>query len=74
MARALGRKVKYRAVSNNMLIKASLAQGISKFEVSQVRYYAEEVRKGAYAIGAPTDYVLEVSGQRPEDFDAIAQR
>ncbi len=74
MARALGRKVKYRAVSNDMLIKASLAQGISKFEVSRVRYYAEEVRKGAYAIGAPTDYVLEVSGQRPEDFDAIAQR
>ena len=74
MARALGRKVKYRAVSNEMLIKAALAQGFSKFEVSHLRYYAEEVRKGAYAIGAPTDHVLEVSGQQPEDFDAIARR
>lgn len=50
-------------------VNAALAQGFSKFEVSQVRYYAEEARKGVYAIGAPTDHVLEVSGQQPEDFD-----
>ncbi len=62
------------ARQKEMFIKAALAQGFSKFEVSQVRYYAEEARKGAYAIGAPTDHVLEVSGQQPEDFDAIAQR
>ena len=74
MARALGRNVKYRAVSNEMFIKAGLAQGISKFEVSHLRYYTEEVRKGAYAIGAPTDHVLEVSGKQPENFDAIARR
>ena len=66
--------MKYRAVSNEVFIKAALAQGFSKFEVSQVRYYAEEARKGAYAIGAPTDHVLEVSGQQPADFDAIARR
>ena len=47
-----------------MFIKAALAQGFSQFEVSQVRHYAEEGRKGAYAIGAPIDHVLEVSGER----------
>ncbi len=57
-----------------MFIKAALAQGSSRFEVSHFPYYAEEVRKGAYAIGAPTDHVLEVTGQQPEDFDAIARR
>ncbi len=51
-----------------------MAQGFSKFEVSQVRCNAEEARKVAYAIGAPTDHVLEVSGQQPADFDAIARR
>jgi len=74
MARALGRKVTYQAVSNDMFTKAALAQGFSNFDVSQFRYYAEEMRKGAYAIGAPTDHVLEVTGQQPEDFDVIARR
>ena len=74
MARALGRKVKYWAISNNMFMKAALAQGFPKFQVSHFRYYAEEMRRGAYAIGAPTDHVLEVTGQQPEDFDTIARR
>ena len=74
MTRALGRKVSYMPVSTNMFIKAALAQGFRKFDVSHFRYFAEELRKGTYAIGAPTDHVFEVSGQRPEDFDAIARR
>lgn len=74
MTRALGRKVTYQAVSNEMFIKAALAQGFSKFDVSHFRYYADEMRKGAYAIGAPTDHVFEVTGQQPEDFDIIARR
>ena len=51
-----------------------MTQGFSNFDVSQFRYYAEEMRKGAYAIGAPTDHVFEVTGQQPEDFDIIARR
>ena len=74
MARALNRNVKYLAVSNEMFIKAALAQGFSNFEVSHFRYFAEETRKGAYAIGAPTEHVLEVTGRPPEDFDTIARR
>lgn len=74
MARALDRKVTYLDVSNDMFIKAALAQGFSNFDVSHFRYYAEEMRKGAYAIGAPTDHVFEVTGQHPEDFDVIARR
>ena len=74
MTRAFGRKVQYWAVSNEMFIKGALAQGFSKFEISHFRYFAEETRKGAYAIGAPTEHVLEVTGRPPEEFDTIAQR
>lgn len=74
LTRALGRRVKYRPVSNKMFIKAALARGFSKFEVSHMRHYTQEVRAGVYAVGAPTNHVLEVSGQPPEDFDTIARR
>lgn len=74
MTRALGRKVRYMPVSTNMFIKAALAQGFKRFEVAHFRYYAEELRQGTYSTGAPTDHVLEVTGQPPEDFDAIARR
>lgn len=74
MARALDRTVTYQPVSTDLFIKAALAQGFSNFDVSHFRYYAEEMRQGAYAIGAPTDHVLEVTGQQPEDFDVIARR
>lgn len=74
MARALGRKVKYWAVPTEMFIKAALAQGASKFEVAHFRYYADELRKGTYAVGAPTEHVLEVTGRQPEDFDIIARQ
>ena len=74
MARALGRKVTYQPVSTHMFLKAALAQGFPKFQIAHFRHYAEEAQKGAYAIGAPTDHVLEVTGRLPEDFDTIAGR
>ena len=74
MARALGRRVSYQPVSTYMFLKAALAQGFPTFQVAHFRHYAEEARKGAYAIGAPTGHVLEVTGRHPEDFDTIARR
>ena len=74
MARSLGRPVRYQPVSTHMFLKAALAQGFPTFQVAHFRHYAEEAQKGAYAIGAPTDHVLQVTGRRPEDFDTIARR
>ena len=70
----LGRKVRYNPVSVNMFIKAALAQGISPFEVSQMRQYAEDVRRGVFAVGAPTSHVEEVTGRPAESFETIARR
>ena len=72
--RVLGRKVRYQDVSTSMFVKAALAQGISPFEVSQIRQFVEEVRRGVFAVGAPTKHVEEVTGRPAEDFESIAQR
>ena len=74
MARALGRTVRYQPVATHMFLKAALSQGFPTFQVAHFRHYAEEAQKGAYAIGAPTQHVLEVTGSQPEDFDTIARR
>ncbi|ETW93588.1 MAG: hypothetical protein ETSY2_51170, partial [Candidatus Entotheonella gemina] len=72
--RILGRKVRYRDVSTRMFTKAAVAQGFSRFEIAQMRHYAEELRAGAYAVGAPTDHVEQVCGRPAEDFEVTARR
>ncbi len=70
----VGRTVKYQDASIKMFTKAAVALGVSMFEISQIRYYAEEIKCGAYEIGAPTDHVRAVTGQEPESFESIAGR
>lgn len=74
LSTVLGRSVTYRDVSTRMFIKAALAAGLSWFEVSQIRRYVEEVRAGAYAIGAPTDHVQQVCGRPAEPFVDVVRR
>ena len=42
--------------------------------MSQLRHYVEEYRRGAFAVGAPNDVVLELGGSKPEDFETITRR
>lgn len=69
-----GRKVKYKDSSIKMFAKAAKALGASEFEIAQIRYYAEELRHGAFETGAPTNHVELVSGKKPESFESIARR
>ncbi len=69
-----GRNVKYKDSSMKMFSKAAKALGASEFEIAQMRYYAEEVRHGAFEVGAPTDHVELVTGRKPEPFESIARR
>ena len=57
-----------------MFAKAGKALSFSPFEIAQLRYYAEEIRHGAYEMGAPTDHVELVTGRKPESFESIARR
>ena len=70
----VGRKVKYQDASLKMFLKAATAQGVSTFEIAHLRFYFEELRQGAFAVGAPTDHVQEICGRPPESFETIAKR
>lgn len=74
LGNVLGRKVKYQNASFQMFAKAAKTLGFPEFEIAQVRYYAEELRRGAFELGAPTDHVEVVTGQKPESFESIARR
>ena len=52
----------------------AVAQGFPLIEIAHLRYYTADIRDGAFAVGGPTDHVLEVTGRAPEDFETIARR
>ena len=66
--------VKYKDVSTKMFLKAATAQGVSPFEIASIRFYAEDHRKGAFSVGAPTSHVEEITGRPAESFETIARR
>ena len=70
----LGRRVTYKDVSFKTFSKAGVAQGFQPLELSQLRHYFEDLKGGAFAAGGPTNHVLEVTGQAPEDFETMAGR
>ncbi len=70
----LGRDVKYAPSSVDMFVKVATLAGFPAYEISQVRLYLEEYQRDAFAVGAPTDVVLEVTGGQPEDFETICRR
>lgn len=74
LARVLGRRVRYRDVPTSMFVKAARAQGLKTFEIAQIRHFAEEVRRGVFAVSAPTDHVERITRRPPEDFETIARR
>jgi len=73
-SKILNRKVAYKDASFKMFSKAARAQGFPLFDISQMRYFTEELRSGAFAIGGPTDHVEIVTGRQPESFEMTARR
>lgn len=77
MGRVLGRKVKYQNISENMMLKALKAlppDNYSEAAVSQLKIYADEYRRGTFAVNAPTQDVLKIGGRVPEDIESILRR
>ena len=76
-SKVTGRKVKIIPVSDKMFMKAVLAAanefGYDDFVAVQTVFYMQELRKGRFAVGAPTDVVKQLTGSEPEDFEAIAR-
>jgi NAD(P)H dehydrogenase (quinone) len=77
MGRALGRKVRYMDISERMMVKALKAHPPSNYSVAavtQLALYAEEYRRGTFAVGAPTDHVARIGGRDPEPFETVVRR
>lgn len=77
MARALGRKVRYVDISEKMMTKALRAlppSNYSEAAVSQLGIYADEYRRGTFAVNAPTNHVEQVGERLPEDFESIVRK
>jgi len=71
---ALNRRITYMPVEFSMMAKAARAQGFPTFETLNLRHYAAEIRAGAFAIGAPTTHVEDVTGAPAEPFEATVRR
>jgi len=74
MSRALGRRVVYKPSSVTSFLKAAIAGGANRFELASVRHYVAELGGGAFALGAPSGDVEELTGRPAEDFESIARR
>jgi len=75
IGRALGRSVRVVPTPIWMFMKAARWGGGLPIELlSNVRYYIEDHKRGAFEVGAPTTDVLDVTGLPPEDFETIARR
>jgi uncharacterized protein YbjT (DUF2867 family) len=74
IGRAVGRSVKVVPTPTWLFMKAARMAGMSIDLMSNVRYYVDDHKRGAFELGAPTTDVLDVTGRSPEDFETIARR
>ncbi len=75
IGRAVGRSVRVVPTPIWLFMRTARAGGGLPIELlSNVRYYIEDHKRGAFELGAPTTDVLDVTGRPPEDFETIARR
>ncbi len=77
LGQALGRRVRYMDISERMMVKALKALPPANYSVAavtQLAIYAEEYRRGAFAVNAPTDDVRLLCGREAESFASIVRR
>jgi NAD(P)H dehydrogenase (quinone) len=74
IGRATGRPVRIVPTPTWLFMKAARMAGMSIDLMSNLRYYIDDHKRGAFELGAPTPDVLDVTGRSPEDFETIARR
>jgi uncharacterized protein YbjT (DUF2867 family) len=74
LSRVLNRRVRPVDLPWWMFLKAARRANVGAFLMSGLRYYVQDHKQGAFALGAPTDDVLEVTGRPAEDFETTARR
>jgi NAD(P)H dehydrogenase (quinone) len=74
IGRAVGRSVRVVPTPTWLFMKAARMGDMPIDLMSNVRYYVDDHRRGAFEMGAPTSDVLDVTGRPAEDFETIARR
>ncbi len=74
IGRAVGRSVRVVPTPAWLFMKTARMGGMPIDLMSNVRYYIDDHKRGAFELGAPTTDVLDVTGQPAEDFETIARR
>jgi NAD(P)H dehydrogenase (quinone) len=74
IGRAVGRSVRVVPTPSWLFMKTARMAGMPIGLMSNVRYYIDDQKRGAFELGAPTSDVLDVTGRPPEDFETIARR
>ena len=74
LSRVLGRTIRYLDIPFAMLAKSARSIGFDDYTVIQLKWYVDELKRGTFAIGAPTDVVARLTGRPPEDMETIARR
>ncbi len=74
LSRVFGRSIRYVDAPFVFFAKAARTIGFNDYAVVQLKWYTEELKRGTFAIGAPTGVVEQLTGQRSEDMETIARR
>src|SRR5215831_5393557 len=74
LSRVMRRKVRRIDLPWWMFLKAARRRNVGAFPMSGLRYYVEDHKRGAFALSAPANDVLEVTGRPAEDFETTARR
>jgi hypothetical protein len=74
IGRAIGRSVRVVPTPIWLFMKGARMAGVPIDVMSNLRYYIEDHKLGAFELGAPTSDVLDVTGRPAEDFETIARR
>lgn len=73
-AKILGRPVKYQNAPLPLFLKVAKSLQLSEFVIEQLYWYLQDYQRNVFAIGAPTDAVIDIGGLPPEDFEQIGRR
>jgi NAD(P)H dehydrogenase (quinone) len=74
LSRVFGRTIRYLDIPFAVLAKSARSIGFDEYTLIQLKWYVDELKRGTFAIDAPTDVVWQLTGRPPEDMETIARR
>ncbi len=73
LSKVLGRRVRAIDAPEWLLNKVAAYRGEPRYDMAVFRHYLVDHRQGAFAFGAPTDLVREVTGRPAESFETTVR-